>query len=270
MGIDKPSTGSDATSDRPRAPEHPVPRRENPAARERPATPRDADAPTTRQGRGSESEERRLARIARRAEVAPPPEAPPKAPPPQARPEAGREPRPGDKGVITHFRGPTVDLYTDGTRWASGDVIRAREAERQRREGRAEVPSMREHGRSVIGDKPDDASDLPPDRKDLMKVNDRDRSVLDKGRRVVEDDEVFGDLTSTASEQTSIWQRNLDYKQPQGHPIQVQRGAPHIGSVQYDHPSAGAIVETGIALAVIIDRGLRGLRNIRTRKKEVD
>ena len=261
MGIDKPGGCSDAAPDRPdrpdrpREPEHPVPRRENPAARDRPPS-RDQDAPVARPDRVADAEAHRLARLARRADRPPP--------------EPAREPRPGDQGVITHFHGPTVDLYTDGKNWASGDVVRAREAERQRQQARPDLPSMRDHGRDVIGDKPDNASDLPPDRRELMESGDSKRSRADRLRQRLGDKEFFSDTRDTVNDQTNMMQRLLDARQPQGHPMQVQRDTPHAGPVQHGQPSAGNIAVTGLVCGIMLDRSVRYVHDKLTRKKEVD
>lgn len=252
MGIDKPGGGSDAAPDRPREPEHPVPRPDHPAARERPASS-DRRPPEPRLDRGAEADAHRLARLARRAET--------------SKPEA---PQPGDKGVITHFHGPSVDLYTDGTRWASGDVVRARGTERQRREGTAEVPSMRQHGRDTIGVRPDDAADLPPERKELMETDDSDQSLTDRLRRRVEDDEVLGDFHDQSVEQGNLWQQALDGNQPQGHPMQVQRDTPQAVPTQQWHPLAGDVLGGIIAFGVMADRGAQALHRLLTHKKEVE
>lgn len=274
MSIDKPGGGSDKAPDLPRKPEYPVPRPDDPAARERPASSTGADAPAARQDRGADAEAHRLARLARRAEASP-------------RPEAPREPRAGDKGVITHFHGPTVDLYTDGTRWASGDVIRAREAERERQAGReraaerpsepdrkpgpsTDVPAMRDYGRAYLGETPNDAADLPSDRKELLESEDKDRSRTDKAFRVLEDDEVFGDAHDQSVDQGNMWQRVFDGNQPQGHPMQVQRDTPHAAPAQQWHPMIGDALGAAIGFGVMADRTIRFVRNIVTRKKEVD
>ncbi|MBO0803008.1 MAG: hypothetical protein J2P25_08035 [Nocardiopsaceae bacterium] len=205
--------------------------------------------------------------------------------------------RPGDKGVITHahseFHGHTLDLYTDGTRWVSGDQIRAAQAEKDgkatgtgkdaqagserspdtTRRGILDAPSMHDQGRNVVGERPNDADDLPPDRRQLLEADEGKRSRADRLRRRVESEEVLGNLHDTAKDQASTWQRvfdTLNAKQPQGSPGEIQNDSPHAIPVPPGHAVAGDAISAGIMAGVMLAEAGRRIHGMLARRKEVE
>lgn len=83
----------------------------------------------------------------------------------------------------SEFHGEKLDLYTDGTRWRSGEALK--EAEKKASEGGlqdlADVPEMRDQGNAVIGERPDDESDLPVSAEGMLEA-DEGESKLDRLR----------------------------------------------------------------------------------------
>lgn len=106
--------------------------------------------------------------------------------------------QPGDHGVLTHahseFKGEKLDLYTDGTRWASADATR-NEHQRGKQETHPERPEDLHHGwdqgRNIVGEKPGrspgDASDLPPAGQELLDTH-GDKPRKSEARRQLWDD----------------------------------------------------------------------------------
>lgn len=98
------------------------------------------------------------------------------------------EPNPDDEdGVLMHahseFHGEKLDLYTDGTRWRSGDALGATQQKDPEagRQGIADVPGMRDQGIDVIGERPDDESELPVSAEGMLEA-DEGESKLDRLR----------------------------------------------------------------------------------------
>lgn len=239
MSIDKPGGGSDATPDRPREPERHVPRPDNPAARER-APSIEGTAPTSRRDRAAAAEAERLARIARRAEAAPP-QAQAESPP-----AAARGPRPGDKGVITHFhaeyRGKNLDLYTDGTRWVSGDMARPKHPEK---------PEVTDVTRT----------DLPPTGKELVDEANERGSVEKRFRR-----ELWESGDDVVAGGKNVADNGYDFflPQPTGSHTGTAPQGPYFGAPQHSgidvSTSAAALLVLGITADHLRSQAMEHLR----------
>lgn len=155
------------------------------------------------------------------------------------KPGEPEEHKPGDKGVITHFHGKDLDLYTDGTRWVSGDAVKAMEA------------------RNVVGEKdnrsPGDISDLPPTGEELVKTEESDLPRPQRlGRKLFREVDDVVDAAKTETDAVSMALKNpgptnmcIEGSPPTRAP-EITDASPH------PTPTPGAIVEatlyTGLAL----------------------
>lgn len=153
--------------------------------------------------------------------------------------EGQEEHKPGDKGVITHFHGDNLDLYTDGTRWVSGDTVKAMEA------------------RNVVGEKedrsPGDISDLPPTGEKLVETEDSDAPRPQRvGRKLFREVDDFVDAAKTETDAVSMALKNPGPTNMCIEGAPPTRGPEITDASPHPTPTPGAIVEatlyTGLAL----------------------
>jgi len=162
-----------------------------------------------------------------------------------------RELDPGDEGVLMHahseFHGETLDLYTDGTRWRSGEALE--EAQKKDpdagRQGIADVPGVRDQGIDVIGERPDDESELPPSAEGLLEA-DEGESKLDRLRNKTVRN--LSDAVDSSGNQADAL-RNILNTPPTAHAEVMAR--PEAGPVVDASPHAGPTVDAVTELAVV-------------------
>jgi hypothetical protein len=190
------------------------------------------------------------------------------------------EHRLGGRNVITHahseFNGKATDLYTDGTRWASGDIVTQAtqvKGHQTRPQRPTDLPSGRDQGRNVIGDKPDlspgDTSDLSPTGEHLAEMENGKHSRLDMLRRRLESEEVLDDLHDAAEDQANTWQEILAARHPQGHAGQITPDSPQITTSAADHATAGDIAGAGLMVGIVLFEAGRRLHDMLGHKEEV-
>lgn len=153
--------------------------------------------------------------------------------------DAPEEHKPGDKGVITHFHGKDLDLYTDGTRWVSGDAVKAMEA------------------RNVVGEKvdrsPGDISDLPPTGEELVETEESDVPRAQRlGRKLFREVDDVVDAAKTETDAVSMALKNPGPTNMCIEGTPPTRGPEITDASPHPTPTPGAIVEatlyTGLAL----------------------
>jgi hypothetical protein len=180
---------------------------------------------------------------------------------------------------VTHahseFKGERIDLYTDGSRWASDDVIR-HDDHADRPEARPRHPEDLPYGwgqgHNVVGEKPGrspgDASELPPSGQELVDTE-SEKSRLREARRELWDD---GD------DMIDVVQNNVDdvhdifTPQPTG--TYTCSPMPSPGTYVSAQPHSGVDIGTGpaalLVLGLTVERGTNWLREHRRTHSEGD
>lgn len=172
------------------------------------------------------------------------------------------------------FHGEKLDLYSDGTRWVSGDALRTAQTAKEHkpeapRPGITDIPGMRDQGRSVTGERPDDAADLPPDRKELLEADDSKLSRVDRFIDRLEEEDTLSDFHDTTVEQVNAWQQVLDARPP-GQAVQTHNDSPHVLSSPQGHWNAGDIAGAGIMTGVLLAEVGRRIHGMLSHRKEVE
>jgi hypothetical protein len=159
--------------------------------------------------------------------------------------------------TITHyhsdFKDQPVDLYTDGTRWATGERV---------------------DGENVVGEKPDrspgDTSDLPPSGEELAETaGDGESSRLERLRRELyrHSDDAQDALEKNANLVHDVFSR------PPTSSLEVSPvHRPYISEMPHYGADAGSVATAAFVLGVVIDRGVHQLmqnwQNIREREND--
>jgi hypothetical protein len=163
-------------------------------------------------------------------------------------PDGGDPPASGvpghGKGGIAHvhaeFHGTQTDLYTDGTRWVTGDAVRdaqAKAAKKQadgqpepRHHGIADIPQMRDLGSNTVGEKeaqsPGDTSDLPPTGEELLESDDKPLPRVERVRGMI--DREFGDFSDSVVN-TSVAAQEVSELPPPGAGLEACLAVPPSG-----------------------------------------
>lgn len=190
-----------------------------------------------------------------------------------------KEPKPDDQGTLMHahseFHGEKLDLYTDGTRWVSGDATRAAQGKREHkpeapRLAISDVPRMRDQGSNVIGERPDDEADLPPEREELMEADNGKRSRMDRLRQKHGDQEYVENLHDNTQEQFNDVQKVLDSWHPQGNPVQTVPGPIYEPVPVQNHAATGDVVAAALMASIMITEGARRIHDMLAPNREAE
>jgi hypothetical protein len=144
----------------------------------------------------------------------------------------------GDQGrsPVMHFHsdftGHSLDLYTDGSRWATVDSPRAEDMV----SGKADVPDRLPTGEEIVKDAGEGASLADRLRRELYEASDDEIDLLDKDTKLVHD--VFSRPPSSSYEST-----------PANHP--------YISEAQHSGIDPGSTATALFTLGLVIDRGVR-------------
>lgn len=194
------------------------------------------------------------------------------------RPDASRTQLSGAGGILhghSEFHGQKIDLYSDGTRWVSGDAVRAAQAGKEHKQETprhdiSSIPGMRDQGRAIIGERPDDEADLPPDREELLEGDDRRRSRAERLFDKVEGPEVLNDAHDAVQEQSNNFQEVLGNWQPQGHTVQSVPGPAYGPAPVQGHGQAGDMAAAGLMIGIAIFDGGRRIHDMVTHSRKAD
>lgn len=189
--------------------------------------------------------------------------------------EGQKEHKPGDKGVITHFHGDNLDLYTDGTRWVSGEAVRAAQRKQEHKPeapgpGISDVPGVRDLGSDVIGERPDDEADLPPEREELMEADNDKLSRMDRLRRKHGDQEYVENLHDNTQEQFNEMQKVIESWHPQGHPVQTTPGPVYEPVPVQNHAAMGDVVSAALMTSIMVTEGARRIHDMLAPNREAE
>jgi hypothetical protein len=144
----------------------------------------------------------------------------------------------GDEGrsPVTHFHseftGHSLDLYTDGSRWATVDRPRAEDMV----SGKADVPDRLPTGEEIVKDAGEGTSLADRLRRELYEASDDEIDLLEKDTNLVHD--VFSRPSSSSYEST-----------PANHP--------YISEAQHSGIDPGSTATALFTLGLVIDRGVR-------------
>jgi hypothetical protein len=166
--------------------------------------------------------------------------------PDEAAPEVGKKEPRGD-GTVTQFhsefKGETLDLYTDGTRWATIDHPRREDTVTVK----PDVPDRLPTGTELVEGAGEDAPLAERLRRELYEESDDELDVLEKGTNLVHD--VFSHEPTGSYEST-----------PASHPF--------ISEAQPSAIDPGSMATALFTLGLVIDRGLRwGMRHYKEGSK---
>jgi hypothetical protein len=139
-------------------------------------------------------------------------------------------------GQVAHFhsefKGHSLDLYTDGSRWATVDRPRAEDMV----SGKPDVPDNMPTGEELVEDAGEDASRLEKFRTELYRESDDALDSADKGADFVHD--VFSHPPSGSYESTPV-------------------NHPYIAEASHSGVDPGSMVTALFTLGLVIDRGVR-------------
>jgi hypothetical protein len=152
------------------------------------------------------------------------------------------EHHPDVRPVLTHFhaefKGQSTDLYTDGTRWASGDPARRGDASA----GRGEIPEHLPTGEDLVDTAGEEASRVEKLRRELYDEAGDLSDDIDRGANRLHD--IFSPPPTNSYEATPV-------------------GGPHFSATQHPGMDLGAGAAALFALGLTIDRVARwGARHL--------
>lgn len=140
--------------------------------------------------------------------------------------------------AVTHFhgefKGRPLDLYTDGTRWASADQARGEDTVGET----ADILDRPPAGEELVDSAGDDSSRLERFRRELYRESDDALDSLEKNANLVHD--VFSHPPTSSYEVTPA-------------------DGPYISETQHSGIDAGSIATAAFVLGVVIDRGVRSV-----------
>lgn len=154
-------------------------------------------------------------------------------------PDAHAEHAHGD-GQITHFhsefRGHSLDLYTDGDRWATADQPRREDLV----SGKGDIAESSPTGEELVEGSGEDAPLADRLRRELYEESDDEIDILEKGTNLTHD--VFSRPPTGSHEGTPV-------------------GQPFISEMQHSGIDPGSMVTALFTLGLVVDRGVRWVMN---------